>query len=133
MTDTSLSNKSKKTQKSLDEEIAAAEERLKRLKQRKAEKEQKELERNQKLVYAFLRTEKLDAVPIEIWSKTLAQLRKLLKTDTEKDAVKVETEVPRSTKGAAGQPAGDGGRKADIGPAEPGPKAVAEREESAAA
>jgi len=133
MTDTTPTNKGKKVQKSLDDEIAAAEERLKRLRQQKAEKERKELERNQKLIYAFLRAEKLDAVPIETWSKNLPQLRRLLKADTDKDAVKAEPEASKASKGTAGHTASDAARKVAPEPAATEPVTTGQQEEPAAA
>ncbi|WP_371765519.1 hypothetical protein [Massilia sp.] len=131
MTDTTSSSKGKKTQKSLDEEIAALEEKVKRLRQQKAEKEQKELAKNQKLIYALLRTEKLDAVAVEAWSKVLPQLRRLLKAESETDPAKADPDAPKFTKGAAGVPAGDSARKADAGSAASGPVNGVVQEESA--
>jgi hypothetical protein len=76
--------KPKKAAKTLDDEIAAAQERLLRLQAQKREQERKALEKNQKAITAFLRTEKLDAVPIERWTAALAGLRKLLKVEEAK-------------------------------------------------
>lgn len=72
--------------KSLDEEIAAAQERLTRLQAQKREKERKDLEKNQKAIAAFLRAEKLDTVPVEKWTEALAALRKVLKVEEPKAA-----------------------------------------------
>lgn len=69
----------KKAARTLDDEIAALQERLARLQSQKREKERKELERNQKAITALLRSEKLDTVPIEKWTEALPALRKLLK------------------------------------------------------
>lgn len=133
MTDSMSSSKGKKTQKSLDEEIATLEEKVKRLKQRKAEKEQKDLEKNQRSIYALLRTEKLDAIPVEGWSKVLPQLRRLLRTENEAHSVKAEPSASKSSKGGAGLPAGDSSRKADPVPSAPAPIGGLPQEEPAAA
>jgi TolA-binding protein len=73
--------------KSLDDEIAAAQDRLNRLLAQKREKERKDLERNQKAIYGFLRSEKLDAVPVDAWTAALPALRKLLKVEQTKGVV----------------------------------------------
>lgn len=83
MSDTTQNQKQKKA-KSLDEEIAAAQQKLNMLVAKKREEERKALERNQKAIAALLRTEKLDAVPIEQWTSALTALRKLLKVEAPK-------------------------------------------------
>lgn len=83
MSEESQSTRAKKV-RSLDEEIAAAQEKLARLQAQKRERERKDLERNQKAIYTMLRTEKLDAVPIEVWTKSLPALRKLFKISESK-------------------------------------------------
>jgi hypothetical protein len=96
--------KATKAPKSLDDEIAAAEERLKRLKQQKAEREQRELAKNQKAIQVFLRTEKLDAVPVEVWSAVAPQLRKLLKVETAKADATAAAETTKARAGSAERP-----------------------------
>lgn len=71
--------KPKKAPKTLENEIAALQEKLARLQAQKREKERKDLERNQKAIATFLRAEKLDTVPIERWTTSASALRKLLK------------------------------------------------------
>jgi hypothetical protein len=88
--------KPKKGAKTLDEEIAAAQERLLRLQAQKREQERKALERNQKAIAAFLRTEKLDAIPIEKWTAALAGLRKLLKVEEAKGEAPASPAAPSS-------------------------------------
>jgi len=81
--------------RSLDEEIAAAQEKLARLQAQKRDRERKDLERNQKAIYTMLRTEKLDAVPIELWNKSLPALRKLFKiSETKPGDVPVADQLP---------------------------------------
>jgi hypothetical protein len=99
--------------KSLDEEIAAAQERLTKLMNQKREKERKDLERNQKAITTLLRTEKLDTVPVEKWTEALPGLRRLLKVEEAKGA---RASAPASGPPAGGAPAGsapkDGLKKA---------------------
>jgi len=94
--------------KSLDEEIAAAQERLTKLMNQKREKERKDLERNQKAITTLLRTEKLDTVPVERWTEALPGLRRLLKVE--------EAKGSRAAAPAGSTPAGsapkDGPKKA---------------------
>lgn len=71
--------KTKKAAKSLDDEIAATREKLRKLEEQKKDKERRELEKNRKAITTLLSTEKLDAVPIEVWTTSLPGLRKMLK------------------------------------------------------
>lgn len=71
--------KPKKAPKTLDDEIAAVQEKLARLQAQKRDKERKDLERNQKAITTFLRAEKFDTVPIDQWTAAVCGLRKLLK------------------------------------------------------
>jgi hypothetical protein len=92
--------KPKKGAKTLDEEIAAAQERLLRLQAQKREQERKALEKNQKAIAAFLRAEKLDVVPIEKWTAALAGLRKLLKVEEAKGEAPASPAAPSSERSA---------------------------------
>lgn len=85
MSDMTQNPKQKKV-KSLDEEIAAAQQKLNMLIGKKREEERKALERNQKAITTLLRTEKLDTVPIDQWTSALPALRKLLKVEAPKGA-----------------------------------------------
>lgn len=78
--------KAPKTARTLDDDIAALQERLARLQAQKREKERKELERNQKAIVAFLLAEKFNTVPIEEWTAAAPALRKLLKVRASKGA-----------------------------------------------
>ncbi len=64
--------------RTLDEEIAAAEERVRALKEKKREDERRVLERNQKAIVYFLRTELLDEIPIANWKAAVPRIRGLL-------------------------------------------------------
>jgi vacuolar-type H+-ATPase subunit I/STV1 len=129
MNDQQQGAKAKKTTKSLDEEIAATREKLRKLEEQKKEKERKELERNQKAITAFLRAEKLDAVPVELWAAALPGLRKLFKLQEPKEAKSVEGARPGAqaepaakkesapSAPAAGKPAGQGDTEQAAAPA----------------
>jgi hypothetical protein len=107
--------KAKKTTKSLDDEIAATREKLRKLEEQKKDKERKELEKNRKAITALLSTEKLDAVPVEVWTAALPGLRKLLKVPDAKE--------PKSAEGTRpGAAAGPAPRKEPAPPAAPAAK-----------
>ena len=65
--------------RTLDEEIAAAEERLRQLRERKKDDERRERERNQKAILGLIRSEALDLVPVDAWKQALPKLRAALK------------------------------------------------------
>lgn len=102
-----------KKAKSLDEEIAAAQERLNKLQAQKREKERKDLEKNQKAIAAFLRAEKLDMVPVEQWTEALAALRRVLKVEEPKGAAPARSE-PGTRPGAAA-PSGESEKAGQAG------------------
>jgi hypothetical protein len=64
--------------RTLDQEIAAAEERVRALKEKKREDERRALERNQKAIVYLLRTELLDEIPIANWKAAVPRIRGLL-------------------------------------------------------
>ncbi len=64
--------------RTLDEEIAAAEERVRALKEKKREDERRALERNQKAIVHLLRTELLDEIPVAKWKAAVPKIRDLL-------------------------------------------------------
>lgn len=80
----SSSNKPGRKAKSLDDEIAAAAEKLRKLQERQREQQRKERERNQKAVMEIIKTERLDAVPSEIWRDVMPKIKALLVVDSEK-------------------------------------------------
>lgn len=72
--------KAAKPSRTLDDEIAEAEARLKALRvKQQQEKEQRDRDVNQKDILALIRDEGLDAVPLAQWKAVLPQLRHLLK------------------------------------------------------
>lgn len=68
--------------RTLDEEIAAAEERVRALKEKKREDERRALERNQKAIVYLLRTELLDEIPVVNWKAAAPKIRDLLTSST---------------------------------------------------
>jgi hypothetical protein len=72
--------KAAKPSRTLDDEIAEAEARLKALRvKQQQEKEQRDRDANQKDILALIRDEGLDAVPVARWKAVLPQLQQLLK------------------------------------------------------
>lgn len=64
--------------RSLEDEIARQEARLKKLQDNLKEKKRREYERNAKAIAALLQTEHLDQVPVEIWQQHLPAIKVLL-------------------------------------------------------
>jgi hypothetical protein len=100
MNDQQQAAKAKKTTKSLDDEIAATREKLRKLEEQKKDKERKELEKNRKAITALLSTEKLDTMPVEIWTAALPGLRKLLKVPEAKESKSAGGVRPSATAGS---------------------------------
>jgi hypothetical protein len=104
MTTEGKRQKPKAVSRTIDDEIAAAEERLRRLKDQKRDAEQKAREKNAKAVLELLRTERLDQVQASIWEKELPKIRALLLG---------------TAPGAAADPKPSGGRAGASGHASP--------------
>lgn len=68
--------------RSIEEEIAATEERLQALRARKREQERLEREKNQKAILALIRAENLDDVPSDVWKAALAQIKSALQAQS---------------------------------------------------
>jgi nucleosome binding factor SPN SPT16 subunit len=64
--------------RTLDEEIAAQREKLRKLELKQREQLRKERERNQKSVLELIKTERLDSVPSEVWREAMPKLKALL-------------------------------------------------------
>lgn len=64
--------------RSLEDEIARQEARLKKLQDNLKEKKRREYERNAKAIAALLQAEHLDQVPVETWQQHLPALNALL-------------------------------------------------------
>lgn len=64
--------------RTMDEEIAAMEQRLALLKAKKREDEKRKREQNQKAIMAVVKSAGLDAIEAEVWEKSLPKLKELL-------------------------------------------------------
>jgi hypothetical protein len=64
--------------RSLEDEIARQEARLKKLQDNLKEKKRREYERNAKAIAALLQTEHLDQEPVEKWQQHLPAIKALL-------------------------------------------------------
>ena len=70
--------KSGRKARTLEEEIAAQREKLKKLEDRQREQQRKERERNQKAVLELIKAEKLDAVSAEQWRSAMPAIKSAL-------------------------------------------------------
>lgn len=64
--------------KTLEDEIAIAREKLKRLEEKQREQQRKWREKNQKSIFELIRSEKLDLVEVGMWQERLPKLKSLL-------------------------------------------------------
>jgi len=64
--------------KSLEDEIAKAEQRVRRLHDQQREAQKRERERNQRAVLDLLKTEKLDLIPAARWRDALPKIKDVL-------------------------------------------------------
>lgn len=78
MSEENVSKLRGRKQKSLEEEIAAQREKLRKLEERHKEQQRKERERNQKAVMELIKSEKLDTVPAEVWRDAMPKIKALL-------------------------------------------------------
>lgn len=65
--------------RSLDEEIVAQREKLRKLEERQKEQQRKERERNVKAVLELIRAEKLDAVSADQWKAAMPAIKTALR------------------------------------------------------
>lgn len=77
-TDKQNAGKPGRPSRTIDEEIAATETRLRQLREKKRDDERKELERNQRAIMAVLREADLDHVPATAWKSAIPAIGKLL-------------------------------------------------------
>ena len=76
--------KSGRKAKTLDEEIAAQREKLRKLGKQQREQQRKERERNQKALMELIKTERLDTIPSNLWREAMPKIRVLLVVDEAK-------------------------------------------------
>lgn len=81
MDSTIENSKIEKKSRSLEEEIIAQRDKLKKLEDRFREKQRKEREKNQKLVIELIKSEKLDLVLIEKWRSSIPLIKKSLNSN----------------------------------------------------
>ena len=82
--------------RTLDDEILAQREKLRKLEERKREAQSRERERNIKAVLELIRAEKLDVVPAEQWKTAMVAIKRALHVEN-LDQSKTE---PNKTSGA---------------------------------
>lgn len=68
--------------RTLQEEITATAEKLRKLQERQKEIERKERARNQKAVLELIKSEKLDSIPIEQWRQAIETIKAALLTNS---------------------------------------------------
>ncbi len=69
--------------RTLDEEIVHQREKLRKLEERQREQQRREREKNQKAVLELIKAERLDTVPAERWRTVMPKLKALLAVDQE--------------------------------------------------
>ncbi len=84
MTDPKISQKSTKKVKTLDEQISAQREKLRKLEDAQKEQLRRERERNQRAVLELIKSERLDAVSPDLWRKAMPKIKSLLLVDEDK-------------------------------------------------
>ncbi len=70
--------RSARTPKSIDDEIAKAKEKLRRLEEQRRESVRKAAERNERAIVELMRAEKLNEIPVEQWKAAMGALRAAL-------------------------------------------------------
>jgi flagellar motility protein MotE (MotC chaperone) len=74
----SVVSKGARKARTLEEEIAAQREKLRKLEDKHREQQKKERERNQKAVVELLKSEKLDLVSVDRWKELIPVIKKAL-------------------------------------------------------
>lgn len=96
-----LSEKPARKPRSLDDEIAKAAAKLKRLQDEQREQIRKDRERNQKAVLELLRAEGLDEIPAARWKERIEAIKRALGVKPQEQ----EVSKPRAQGEAASVPA----------------------------
>lgn len=96
--------KSSRKTRTLDKEIAAATEKLRKLQEKQKAKVLKERTRNHKAILDLLKSQHLDRVSIERWEQVVPRLKELL-AEEEEAAPNIETMSDTTNDGAAEEPA----------------------------
>lgn len=64
--------------KTLEDEIAIAREKLKRLEEKQREQQRKWREKNQKSIFELIRSEKLDIIDVHKWQSKINRIKEVL-------------------------------------------------------
>jgi hypothetical protein len=83
--------------RSLEEEIAATEQRLLQLRTKKRDEEKREIEKNQKAILAMVKSAGLDSIPAEKWQAVIPKLTELLSGKKSPDLIETPTLLPKQT------------------------------------
>ncbi len=86
MNSESTTNKLVRKVKTLDEEIAAQREKLRKLEERQREQQRREKEKNQKAVMELIKSERLDSIAADLWREAMPKIKALLVVDSAKPA-----------------------------------------------
>ena len=86
MSTTEISEKQIPKAISIDDEIARATEKLRKLQEKQKEMQKRERERCQKAVFDFIKTEKLDGISVDVWTAALPDIKRLLGVEKLKSA-----------------------------------------------
>ena len=76
---------------SIDDEIARATEKLRKLQEKQKEMQKRERERCQKAVFDFIKTEKLDGISVDLWTAALPDIKRLLGVEKLKSSAQAAT------------------------------------------
>lgn len=70
--------KATRAKKTLEDELAAAREKVKRLEEKQRDQQKKWREKNQKSIFDLIRSEKLDMIDIEQWESKIDRIKEVL-------------------------------------------------------
>lgn len=94
MAEPQISQKTERKTRTLEDEIAKQEAKLKRLQNDLREQKRREQERNAKAITALLQAEHLDQLPVETWQRRLPELKALLVESGPQTAATDEASAP---------------------------------------
>ena len=97
MADSAANARTPRKARSLEDEIAHQEARLKKLQDNLKEKKRKDYERNAKAIAALLQAEHLDQEPVEKWQQHLPTIKALMLDDSAATPTGDQKEKPAPT------------------------------------
>lgn len=95
MSEAKSTPKSGRKVRTLEEEIAAQREKLRKLEERQRKQKRKEQERNTKTILELIRNEKLDVLPAEQWKAAMPSIKAALLANSSPQ-LQVETTDPKN-------------------------------------